>query len=1258
MFEYDKEKNILTVYKVKNIPVDLDLLEDQKKSYNKYITETIYKDMEYLLEELKRQKGLDNLTIDIKVGNLTKTTYKRDIKKLGNCFYPVTITFHDGVRTMGPYRAFRIPYLDDFCKLNVDGRRKVVINEQRPAEDISFDQKKKALYITMPFANVTIFVSDRSGIQLKYEGTKRYPLDKVIRAMLYRDNVTLPNDVTLPEYFSNYYLLGTMDTNKYIVNEIVYKTVSKTSILDKFESEQYALGEARDALNSFLSIDTCLGEVLSRDIGGYEAGTMVTHAILQDFHKNKINEVYVKDIPHIDGMYIENPRPLCYDVIPVGTKNCNFLREMFPEYKNLSYLKETIYLDPMQPIHLDDNHQITKDELEFLYIMGEREITCRRSKARNKQHPPVTYRFEREIVGNYTERLKNLLPSIPDGRSADEWVYYYNNPNYDRVDDSHLNVHDLMAIMSMLARVHSTGENPLLNRDDNYLKKVNMINETFSEKFHMAAREYISKYSRILNEMISGRTQQNPFFGLTDMWRHCMTDARLLAEADTVNVAAEVTQVSHISTVVNDSNSVVDEMRGLAVPFYGRICPYETPAGKKLGLVNTKAIGAHVFDGKLKAPYRRVIPTSDGIRLSNKVEYLSSKEEMTKKIGDILSLKQDENGKYLNTKVLASIPNPDMYGDKVIMDKINSFELDYVNAHTEQHLSPTAALMPCLSSNDAVRVSFGLNMIRQCIYLQLSQAPIVRTFMYSDIFKYSNAFLVRAEKSGMVMSIDTNSMTLMYDGDDKEVIIEVPETRITNDTVTFLNYRVTELDRFNAGDILVDSCVSREGVFSPARNSLVAYISTGWNYEDAVETSVLASTRYISISNNTVERTIPRSKGASTTIGTANRFKYISDGGVITHLNSLDNNDEMRSRKDVVRSGHYNGIFYDTDRYVEDNGNITYRCYLLGFNRLERGDKMAGRHGNKGVISKVTPNSEVPHLQNGRPVDFILNPLGVPSRMNVGQIDEAHIGLAAEVCSIKVNSDPFNGASLEDIRYMLEYAYDVANSKDDNELSSIQSRYTKFPKEFHDHVREHIEEARDWAGCFDKNGDAILWDPTTETNFEFPITIGISYFMKLVHEASHKIHVRAGMLEEQYSMVNKQPPKGARRGGGQRMGEMELCAIAAYGAQAYLSEIMNEKSDNAGARANAHMEILGYDARVPDKYCVPRAVESLLYMLEGVGVHANIDTDEVQSIDAASSMLKFTIDARAMIKKRSEDKNYDPRKTTDDIANELDEATL
>lgn len=1245
MFKYDSKRDVLVIQKVENPQVDFDLLRDQRESYREYVTKTIYKDMQCLLEELRVRKGQPNLQMEVRVCPLYKSSYRKDIKKQSDCYYPVEATFYNGIYKTEPLLVFRIPYLDDFCKLNVGGRRKVLVNEQRSAEDISYDEKRKCINITLPSANINISATT-TGVKLKY-GNKKLNFDLVIRAALFNSGITLHDYsgkiLTLPEYISSDYLLSTIETNPYFIDKLNADNIDKVEILKRYESDQYTLGETRDALNTFLTIDSAIMEELSRPVAGYEEGTIITTEILQDLKRKRVNEVYVKHLPHIDGMYLATDRVFVYDFIPRGTRNCEYLAKRFPDYAKQSYLHDDIVLDMDNLVFIDSKEKLTRDEVEFLSIMGEKEIRCVSTKG-GQVH---TYRFEREIVGNYTARLGDLTDDIPDDRRADEWVYYYNNPSLSSTDQTHLNAHDLVALLSLIGRIYTTGDNPLLNRDTSYLKKVNLINEAFSENFREVVPEFVRKYSRMLDQMMRNSHTRNPFGFFTKMWSQKLQNKRLLAEADTINVAAEITQVSHISTILQSASSANDEIRQIAIPYYGRLCPYETPAGKKLGLVNTKAIGAHVIDNKLVAPYRRVKKTSNGITLSNKIEYLTSKESMLYKIGDVLSLRTDDNGNYVNTVVRAFIPNPDPSGERVIFGQINSFELDYVNAHTEQHLSPTAALMPCASSNDAVRVSYGLNMIRQAIYIQKSEVPDVRTFMYDDIFKYSNSFLIRAKKPGTVISVDVNSLVVTYD-DGEEEEFEVPETRVTNDSITFLNYKVREMEHFNEGDILIDSCVSKDGCFTPARNALVAYISTGWNYEDAVEVSEYATTKYVSISNNTITKKLQRSSKSSVSIGSSNRFKYVANGEAITSLSIYDNNDTTRKRKEYIRAVGTSGLFYDTERVIADNGDVAYKCYMLGFNTLQRGDKMSGRHGNKGVVSRVTPNSEMPILRNGEILDVILNPCGVPSRMNVGQILDTHLGLAAHVLGIKTQSDPFNGASRKEVKLLMSYAYDMANS--DNP-EAVSNTYTMIPIEIRNKVLSHIEDVQHWRGVFDRNGNAILWDPVTGTDFEFPITIGYQYYMKLVHEATHKSHVRAGMYEELYSQVSGQPTKGARRGGGQAMGEMELCAIAAHGANAYLKEILNEKSDNCGERANIHLKALKREERVDADSCVPRSVEALVYLLEALGIHTEMNSAELPDFDLSTSMGKYTYDIRAILRNRLGDEVME--ESSSDILNRL-----
>ena len=301
---------------------------------------------------------------------------------------------------------------------------------------------------------------------------------------------------------------------------------------------------------------------------------------------------------------------------------------------------------------------------------------------------------------------------------------------------------------------------------------------------------------------------------------------------------------------------------------------------------------------------------------------------------------------------------------------------------------------------------------------------------------------------------------------------------------------------------------------------------------------------------------------------------------------------------------------------------------------------MAGRHGNKGVVSRVLKDSEAPQLKNGRTVRFVLNPCGVPSRMNLGQIWEGHLTLAAEVLQCFFDVEAFNGASPEDVEYLLRYAWTLANTPaiGDNVthtynkavFDSVASAFSELPKQFHEDVWANIENVIDWRGVFNPDGSAELYDPETDTYFDGNVTIGFPQYNKQEQEADEKINVRSGLLDEQYASINGQPQKSENSAKGQRMAEMELMALAAMGTSAFIDEIINEKSDNGGRRINNHLKQLGIGPLVPEHSCYSRAVENLSYMLEAVGVKMELPP-EILDTSKRVSGSKMTINVPKLL---------------------------
>lgn len=1221
MFSYDSKNRILKVQKIPEAEMNLNLLEYQLESYNKYVTKTIYEDMEYLVQAMRDRLQVSQVEAKFKVGKLYKAGYKREVKKMSPAYYPVYASFLiDGVPYPAPtgtdkepmIEIFRIPFMDADGILNVDGARRIIMMQMVAAERVSYAAEKETVSVTTPKRNISILLENPKDILVKYGARTKIPMHKLIRMYNAKEKVC-QNPSTL---FSSAYIKSAFAEDQDTTDEAIEDELDKNKVFDTYHSADYELGATRDALNTVLSLSRARGRVLSRPVGEFTVGTVVDERVLSYARKNFINELYVRALPDIVGYTLEND--VLLDYVAAGIRNTERLRELLPQYA--AY--DTIPQDSEVLLCFSKKEPLTVEDVQFFYDMGFTKLVCKR-----KGSKPIKATFEEEIIGNCTVRLGDVFGSnIPQGRTHDEWVYYYNNPKLQKVDDSHLNTHDFMALYSLCAFIKKNpDENFLLDKDFGLLKKVLAANEIFSNAFREVAPEFVGRYTAALSRGISRTllTEKN-FFQLTRSWISKMWGANYLVSANTINPMATVAQANHLHYDIT-AQKVPEKVRLLSMGFYGRICPYETPSGSKLGLTNTKAIGAKVKDGVLTTPYRRVLKNSKGEieSISTELTYMDAQEESRFRIGDLLSMKM-ENGRYVNTRVMARVPAPN---NQVNVESVDAFSLDYVNAFCEQHLSPTAALIPFAGSDDSVRVTYATNMLKQSILVQGSQIPRVFTSMYRQCFEHSDTYVIRAKKDGEVFGIPRGKLQLTYDDGETEDIV-IQETSVTNQAVNFLNFHVKEGDRFKAGDILVDSSIARNGIYSPGVNLFAAYVFDGYNYEDAVKLSEDAADKFISISTESVTHTVRRHGDESIRVGREFYYRYIPENGVIANVSRQSTSDARKHSKDVLRAGKHSGILYQIERDPKEKRDAIYNAHLLSFNRLRVGDKMAGRHSNKGTDSVVEKNSKMPCFMNGRPVDILLNPCGVPSRMNIGQNFEAYLGFIAYLLDVYVESNPFNGATKGDIRMLMRYVYDLANSPDPK---SVCAKYPMLPAELHTQAQKRHEAIREWEGCFNPDGTATLWNPETGRCLEYPVTFGMPYMLKLEHEVNHKFHARAGMLEEDYSQITKQPTGGAAKGGGQKMGEMELCALAAYGAPEFLHETCNAVSDNVLDRINMTLRMLNLPEYASYGSSVSHAVEMFRYYMEAMGLKVSDNQHILPPCDASSAEARTVPDVRGIL---------------------------
>lgn len=1191
MFTYDAKTKILKVARVSEEDTPLDLEEYQKESYNRYITKTIYEDMQVLKQEMLENLNVSDVDIDISVGDLYESGQSKLTRKLRTTYYPVRAKFKiDGISYTKPIEILRIPAMNDDGVLNVNGELRVVPMQLVAAETLSYDVEKKAVSVTLPSRNIAILLNHVNDVVVKYGSRQNIPMHKLVRMFNYKNNVCSDPSKF---YVSAYASLAFARSSK-LADEAIVDEMDKLNVYSTYMSESYSLGSARDALNTMLSLDRAEGRILSRPIGPYPAGTVVNRSVLAHARHNCINEIYVKDVPSIAGTRLREQ--FVIRNIPVGTNNCDRLRKALPEYRKYTTIPE----DCTACVVISTKELLSPEDARLLYDIGTEKIMCLGSGDKE-----FTAYFEEEIIGNCTVRLGDLFSNnIPQGRSYDEWVYYYGNDEFKKVDTDHLNTHDIMALYSLCLYIKKNPDNNyLLDKDFNLLKKVLAVNEIFSSTLRESIKAFVVKYRYAISKAINeNNLREDRFIGLTDMWLSYMWKSKSVVLADTVNPIATIAQTNHLLSGLY-AKKVPDKMRLLSMGYYGRVCPYETPESKKLGTTNTMAIGAKIENGILLTPYRKVIKNSSNeiVGISDNLSYMTVEEESAYRIGDILSLEKLPNGKYRNNKVMARVLASK---GQVTAESVDAYTLDYVNAFCEQHMSPTAALVPFAGADDAVRVTLASKMIKQSLLVRDNQIPRVLTSMYRHMFDHSNTYVVRAKKDGVVFDIPEGYLQLAYD-DGEEEEIPIQETMITNGTVNFLNFKVKEGSRFRKGDVLVDSAIAKEGIYSPGVNMFIAYVADGYNYEDAIKPSEYAAAQLTSITSEKVKETVSRHSNESVRPGREYQYRYIPENGIIAKIYRTSKNDTRRKSTSYMRSKLKSGILYQIERDQKEKNFAVYNAHLLAFKKTAVGDKLAGRHSNKGTVSKVTKNSEMLCFMNGRPVDLMLNPCGVPSRMNIGQVYEGYLGFIATLLDIYIESNSFNGATRADIKLLMRYVWDLANNEN---VNSVCAKYPMLPSELHEQAKKQHADIRMWAGCFEPDGTAKLWNPESGKCLYNKVTVGVSYFLKLEQMVDLKAHARGGVLEEEYSQISMQPTEGSAQGGGQKQGEWEFGVMAAYGANQLLYETENALSDNVQQRIEDAIRMLGREVPAGEFKSIPYAVEMLRYYMEVLGYKLE-DTD-------------------------------------------------
>ena len=826
----------------------------------------------------------------------------------------------------------------------------------------------------------------------------------------------------------------------------------------------------------------------------------------------------------------------------------------------------------------------------------------------------VNYQVLKNIIDTTDE--KDLVKTI--GERIDELV------------PKHITTEDMIASISYLLDLsHGVGKVDDIDHLAN--RRIRCVGELLQNQFRIG----LTRLERVVRErmtiqdldVVTPQTLINTK-PITSSIREFFGSSQLSQFMDQTNPLSELTHKRRISALGPGGltrERAGFEVRDVHYTHYGRLCPIESPEGPNIGLISALSSFASINEyGFIETPYRKIDPETH--RATDIVEYMSADVEDNYIIAQA-SEPMDENGEFINERIRVR------YRNEII--EVEKNKVQYMDVSPKQLVSVAAAMIPFLEHDDAKRSLMGSNMQRQAVPLMISERPIVATGIEYRAAKDSG-ILILAEDDGVIEKVTGDAITVKYNNG-KTVVHKLRKFKRTNGG-TCINQRpiVKKGEIVKKGDAIADGPATKDGEMSLGKNCLVAFSTwEGYNYEDAillnerlVKEDVFTSIhieeydcecRDTKLGPEEITRDIPNvgedvlkdlDENGIIRIGAEVRPGDILVGKVTpkgeTELTAEERllraifGEKAREVRDTsLRVPHGEaGTIVDVKIFTRDNSdelgpgvNQIIRCYIATKRKISVGDKMAGRHGNKGVISRVLPEEDMPFLPDGTPIDILLNPLGLPSRMNLGQILEVHLGGAAKALGWYVSTPVFDGATQEDVEELLQQA------------------------------------------GMSPDGKSILYDGRTGDPFDKPITVGVMYMLKLHHLVDDKIHARS---TGPYSLVTQQPLGGKAQFGGQRFGEMEVWALEAYGAAYTLQEMLTVKSDDVVGRVKTYEAIVKGE-NIPEPG-VPESFKVLVKELQSLGLDVRLYSEDNQELE-----LKENIEDGI---------DFDPEKNKDILAEE------
>ncbi len=901
-----------------------------------------------------------------------------------------------------------------------------------------------------------------------------------------------------------------------------------------------------------------------------------------------------------------------YDLQKVGRFKYNIKLDVLQRAKGLTLAKDVV---AKEDIFDDETGELLYNAGEVIARYGDLivgEVYDKLDKAR------AAFREKIDLGNTLCEDPYNeiLYVTVVKGDKSEE-VKIIGNDHRETL--LHITMSDILASVSYYINLYSgVGNTDDIDHLGN--RRLRLIGELLKNQFRIGfAKLKKNIEDRMSTVEIDKATPQNliNIKPLTSALKEFFGSSQLSQFMDQINPLAEITQKRRISAlgsggIARDRAGV--EVRDVHNSHYGRMCPIETPEGPSIGLITSLATYAKVNEyGFIETPYFVVKEDANGVKyVSDEIVYLSADDEAGKVIA-AASTRLDENGHILEDKVIGR-----RNGETEIVEKN---EIDYMDVSPKQIVSVAASCVPFLEHDDATRALMGANMQRQAVPIINPESPIVGTGMEYRAAKDSGSALI-ALKSGVVEYVDAKKIIVKEDDGSVRKYELYQFLRSNSATAIIQRPIVTPGERVDAGDIIADGQSMKNGELALGRNVRIAFMTwEGYNFEDAVIMSekMVYDDVYTSLHIDEFEidardtklgpeeftYEIPNVKEESKRNLDANGIiipgSEVKEGDILvgktTPKGQTDPTPEEKlllaifgeKSRDVrdssLRVPHGGGgVVQSVQHFSKAKGddlnpgvNEVVRIFIVQKRKIQVGDKMAGRHGNKGVISNILPVEDMPFTKDGQPIDIMLNPQGVPSRMNIGQVLELHLGIAAKKLGIKVATPVFDGATIEDIEAIMAEAGMTPDGKE------------------------------------------VLYDGRTGEPFENRVTVGIMYFVKLSHMVDDKLHARN---VGKYTLVTQQPMGGKAQNGGQRFGEMEVWALQAYGAAHTLREMMTVKSDDLVARDRTY-EAIAAGKPIPES-AIPESFRVLTRELQSLGIHVELINEDGEN-EVNRSIVDFKI---------------------------------